>query len=219
MSNSSENNFIKTAIIKKLPSGEYAIFSLKGKRLGKYKTRAEAEKRLSQIEFFKHQKKASKEEKDTYSSIMRDLVKNYEDSVVKEFQKSFKEEFDKALLNGEEEPEEFAMSKAISVVAFHEIKRVEKFAAAIEMGSPENAGQYLAELIRFLLRRISPPKRQGSIDNLKKKIFYINEYEIARKKMPASASMGQSIMLLKIILLEHSPSYIRSVLNSIVRNL
>ena len=43
-------------VIKKVPGG-YKVFSEKGKNLGgPYKTKKEAEKRLKQVEFFKHHK-------------------------------------------------------------------------------------------------------------------------------------------------------------------
>lgn len=43
-------------MIKKVPGG-YQVVSQKGKNLGgPYKTLAEAEKRLRQVEFFKHKK-------------------------------------------------------------------------------------------------------------------------------------------------------------------
>jgi hypothetical protein len=43
-------------MIRKVKQG-YKVFSEKGKNLGgPYKTRAEAEKRLRQVEFFKHRK-------------------------------------------------------------------------------------------------------------------------------------------------------------------
>ena len=43
-------------MIRKTPSG-YVVYSEKGKRLSKpYKTKAQAEKRLGQIEYFKHKK-------------------------------------------------------------------------------------------------------------------------------------------------------------------
>lgn len=45
-----------TAMIKKVAGG-YQVLSSKGKNLGgPYKTRKEAEKRLRQVEFFKHKK-------------------------------------------------------------------------------------------------------------------------------------------------------------------
>src|SRR5271170_3777916 len=82
-------SIVKIARIRKLLNGEYRVLSMKGKNLGTYKTREEAEKRLRDVEFFKYlkKKKASKEE--SYSSIMRDLNKNYNIEDVKEFQKEF----------------------------------------------------------------------------------------------------------------------------------
>jgi hypothetical protein len=45
-----------TAMIKKVAGG-YQVLSEKGKNLGgPYRTKAEAEKRLRQVEFFKHRK-------------------------------------------------------------------------------------------------------------------------------------------------------------------
>lgn len=41
-------------MIKKLKPGKYRIVSEKGKKLGEYKTKKEAEERLRQIEYFKH---------------------------------------------------------------------------------------------------------------------------------------------------------------------
>ena len=46
-------------MIRKTKSG-YTVYSENGKKLGTYKTKKEAEKRLQQIEYFKHKKKHSK---------------------------------------------------------------------------------------------------------------------------------------------------------------
>lgn len=43
-------------MIKKIKGG-YQVLSEKGRNMGKYKTEAEAKKRLQQIEYFKHKKK------------------------------------------------------------------------------------------------------------------------------------------------------------------
>lgn len=44
-------------MIRKTPKG-YVVYSEKGKRLSRpYKSRAQAERRLRQIEYFKHKKK------------------------------------------------------------------------------------------------------------------------------------------------------------------
>lgn len=45
-------------MIRKTKEGYYKVLSEKGKNLGgPYKSKAEAEKRLRQVEFFKHKKK------------------------------------------------------------------------------------------------------------------------------------------------------------------
>ena len=67
------------------------------------------------------------------------------------------------------------------------------------------------------MTRIGPNTRAKSINNLKNKIYYINEYQLAAKKIPASAAIGQSILMLKHLLLEQDPAYIRDVLNHVVR--
>jgi transcription termination factor NusB len=206
-------NIIKVAIIKHLPSGEWTVISLKGKPLGKYKTKEKAVKRLRQIEYFKKHKKASN---DSYSSIMRN-IKDDKEAII-QFQTAFKHVFDEAVISGSEEPEKTALEAAIDVLP--NIKeKIQKAASAIELGNPEYAGKYLADIVKFLMRRISAEKRPKSIASLRQKIFYMNEYNMAAKKVPASSAMGQSITLLKHILLEHPPQYIRAVLNNIVRYL
>lgn len=173
--------------------------------------------KCNSISFFKL--KASKE--DSYSHIMRDLRKSDDKEAVKKFQEAFKKAFDEALIAGKENPEEEALNKAMEkdAVSDEEKELMKKVASAIDLGDAETAGKYLSDLIKFLLRRISAERRPRAIQSLKRKIYYINEYSIAQKKTPPSSSMGQSITLLKTILLEHSPQYIRGVLNSIVKNL
>lgn len=203
---------IKTSKIKKLHNNEWAVISLKGKQLGKYKTKQEALKRLKQIEFFK-QKNASKTQ--SYSSFMRDLVKSKDKEEIKRFQSIYKELFDKSVLENNFD-EETLLNDAMEEFNSDNLT---KAASAINLGDPDFAGEYLANIIKFLLRRISDEKRTAAIQLMKKKIYYINEFSIAAKKIPASAAYGQAITLLKNVLIEHNPSYIRSVLNSIVVHL
>jgi len=214
-----DGGLVKTAIIRKLPNGKWTVMSLNGKPLGEYDTKSQAVKRLRQIEYFKnHKKKASSEP--GYSTIMRELNKNDEQDKMSTFQTVFKGTFDDAYMNGDEHPEEVALDKAMKAIASPSYpETLSKAASAIEMGDPLYAGKYLAELIKFIMRRISSEKRQHSLDNLKKKIYYMNEYDMASKKAPNSAAIGTSIVLLKHILLGHSPTYIRNILNNIVRNL
>lgn len=89
----------------------------------------------------------------------------------------------------------------------------------IEMGDPQTAGKGIADIVKFLLRRIDESKRSSAIERLKMKILNLNESEISSKKTPPSASLGQSITFIKTILIGHDPAYIRQVLNFIYRNL
>ena len=68
---------LKTAIIKKLPSGEYRLYSKNkdssGKRnnLGTYNSRAEAEKREEEVNVFKHMSADDADDKGT--KMLKDL--------------------------------------------------------------------------------------------------------------------------------------------------
>lgn len=92
-------------------------------------------------------------------------------------------------------------------------------ASVIEMGSPEEAGRGIADIVKFLLKRIDQDNRPEAARKLRLKIWHLNENEISSKKTPSSASLGQSITFIKTILNGHEPSYIRNVLANIVRNL
>ena len=211
------SELVKISRIIRLPNGKWRVVSKKGKNLGTYQTKEEAKVRLRQVEFFKH-KKAEKESISdlTYSSIMRILNKVADEDTILKFQKKYKSVFDELLLKGDLNPEDKALEAATQEIDFDGF---DKMASAVQLGDPEYAGRYLADLIKFLLTRISPLNRQKSIQNLKNKIYYLNEYEISSKHIPASASMGQAITLLKNILIEHDSKYIREVLNSVVRHL
>lgn len=211
-------NFIKESKIKKLPNGKWTVMSLKGKQLGEYKTKQEAVKNLRRIEFFKnHKKKKASQNEESYSSTMRDLKKSHNDESISKFQHEFKKLFDAALIAGSDEPEN-VLEEALQCISEKNID-IKKIASAIDLGDARFAGKYLADLVKFLLRRISPERRVKSIENLRKKIYYLNEYQIAEKKTPASSALGHAITLLKTVLLEHNPLYIRNVLNNIVKYL
>ena len=52
-----ESKYItKEAYIRKLPNGKYRVYAENGKHLGTYESRSAAEKRLRQVEYFKHKK-------------------------------------------------------------------------------------------------------------------------------------------------------------------
>lgn len=223
--NTDGSGLYKIAIIRKMPKGYWGIYSRKGKLLGKYKTKQEAVKRLRQIEFFKH-KKAS--ENDTYTSILRQLNKDHDPAVVREFRQIFKNTFDDALLQGKDDPEGLAFDAAMkffNTLNDDVIKKnfyVEKFLhkyAGNELGNPQDVGSYLANLIKFIMRKISSQNRSKSIHNLKNKIYMLNEFELASKKMPPAASIGQSLVIIKHLMFGKDPLYVRQVLNSITANL
>lgn len=224
----------KISFIKKTPNGKWVVVSRKGKILGTYKTKTEALKRLRQIEFFKH-KKASQDI--TYSSLIRDISKKYDEDILLQFRKIFKKHFDAALLDGKENPEKIALEASVEFVNKLEdnddnelnILNAEaynyltdafvKLSEPNTLGNPQAVGEYLSNLIKFILRKIHPDNRNKSINNLKNKIYLLDEHSLARKKMPAAASIGQSLVIIKHLLFGKDPNYIRAVLNSIAQNL
>ena len=216
---------IKDAIVRKMPNGKYRVMSGKkgknGKRknLGEYSSHEQAKKRLKQVEYFKWKDKHASADDTTYSAIMRDLNNSDDKTKAVEFQEIFKKLFDKEYLAGNEEPETIALEKTIELTSMEEKRILRKVAAAMDLGSPINVGRYLADWIKFILRRIKPENRQKAIDLMRKKIYYLNEYEISGKKLPAGSSYGQSITTVKHILFGHPANYVRSVLNSIVEHL
>ena len=229
---------LKHAIIKKLPNKKYRVTSEKGRNLGTYDSKIKAEKRLKQIEYFKYLEKKEKNDinsvKDkvidltkiedfSYSAIMRQLRQQCDDKTVQYFMKLFKKNFDAAYCENIKDPAKHALHRAIHI--FHKKyqikfnKKLIKNAAVSELGDPKLVGKYMADIIRFTLKKISPENRPKSILSLKNKIYYLNENEIAQKKMPASSAMGQSITFVKHVLFSREADYIRKVLNSIVENL
>src|SRR5258706_16085965 len=61
---------VKVAKIRQLPNGSYRVLSQKGKDLGTYKSRKAAEKRLRQVEFFKH---VDKSKADDQGNVMEPI--------------------------------------------------------------------------------------------------------------------------------------------------
>lgn len=89
----------------------------------------------------------------------------------------------------------------------------------IQMGDAAHAGKGIADIVKFLMQRISIDGRSQALMKLREKILNLNEQEISGKKTPASASLGQSITFIKTILNGHPPAYIRSILTEIAKNL
>lgn len=221
------NDIVKLAYIRKLPNGKYRVYSKKGKNLGTYPSESKAKERLKQVEFFK--KKASegrkvdlsKLDKLTYSSVMRELVKLDQSDWI-EFVKLYKKKFDKYVLDGESNFEDNCLKDTLEELEdeFEIIyPKQHKTANLQHVGSPDLIGKYIADIIRFTLIKISPKNRHKATVSVKNKILNLNAIELATKKMPASASMGQSITFVKSVLFGHDPAYIKQVINFIYKYL
>lgn len=217
----------KVSFIRRMPKGYWGVYSHKGKLLGKYKTKADAQKRLRQIEFFKH-RKASHDDEVTYTSMLRKLNKQFDPEVVHEFRSIFKHTFDQALIDQQPHPESIALEQAMQFVDglgndaqaahFAAFDHLAKYAGT-ELGDPVSVGKYLAALIHFILRRISNENRSKVVHNVRNRLYALNEVELASKRMPASSSIGQCLTIVKHLLFGKSPQYVRQVLNSIAGSL
>ena len=154
---------------------------------------------------------------------MRKLRRKAPPECVREFMKIFKKYFDNAVKNKLQKPDSVAMQNALLLFnKKHKIKLskdIVKNAAISELGDSRLVGKYLSDIVKFIMTRISSEKRAKSLYGLKLKIYNLNENEISNKNLPASSAIGQSITLIKHVLFQHNPQYIREVLNNIVRNL
>jgi len=228
---------VKVARIRKLPDGRYRVLSQKGKDLGTYKSRKGAEKRLKQVEYFKHLDKDKVDDSGkavdridltdadefSYSAIMRRIRQRATPEQVKEFLKIFKTQFDKAVKGKMNKPERVALQN--TVLKFHKLhpvkldKKMVKCAAVTELGDAEQVGKYLSDIVKFILARLPLEKRPRAAQILKQKFGVMSENEIAGKNMPNAAVYGQAITFVKHVLFNQDANYIREVLNSLARNL
>lgn len=223
----------KNAYIGQLSGGKWRVYSEKGKNLGTYDSYEAAEKRLKDVEMFKHMDKKKKKRKrrkvaldilnstptTNYSETMRWLNKNAPESV-ESFMKTFKIAFDEAVEKDLEDPANAAMLQALQTKASKTDERIFKLAQnIIHMGSPEIAGKGLADIVSFIMKRVPGAQRSKAIASLRQKILDLNEKNIAVKKVPETASFGQAITFIKTVLNGHDPAYIRKVLTSISANL
>ncbi len=196
----------KSSATKRLQNGKYSIS--KDKNLN-YK-KAEKEIDLSKLNTV------------SFSAIMRELNKNDKKLAI-EFLKIYKEHFDYFCSKDIQKPEN--LSLAHSLVEFSKTHKLKiskdliKEASITELGSPERVGEYLSSIIKIILTRISPLNRAKALLNVKNKIYNLNSNELANKKMPASASIGQAITFIKTILFNQNPEFIRQVINSTVSRL
>lgn len=228
---------VKVARIRQLPDGKYRVLSQKGKDLGTYKSRKAAEKRLRQVEFFKHLDKSkaddqgnaiapidlTKADEFSYSALMRKLRQEASPEQVKAFLQLFKTQFDKAVKSKVNKPERIALQNAI--LKFHKIhpikldKKMVKCAAIAELGDPDSVGKYLSDIVKFMLLRLPVQKRPRAAQILKQKFSVLSENAIAGKKMPPASVYGQAITFIKHVLFNQDATYIRNVLNSLSRYL
>jgi hypothetical protein len=221
----------KVATIRQLPGGRWRVLSQKGKSLGTYDTKAEAVKRLRQVEYFKDHDKADDDDiidltdidEFAYSAIMRKLRQEANPNQVRSFLKLFKAYFDRAVKSDKHAPEKVALQNA--VVRFSRMYPVKldkdmiKNAAVTEMGSAEQVGKYLANIVHFIINRVPLERRPHAIQVLKQKFAVMNAGEIAHKNLPQAAAYGQAITFVKHVLFNHDAHYIRDVLNSLSRSL
>ena len=97
--------------------------------------------------------------------------------------------------------------------------RIILLASTLDLGHPDNAGKSIADIIKFLMSRIPEGKRQSAVYKMINKIRALMPNEIAGKNMPDYSSLGQSLSFIKNVLAGHDAGYVRSVLDSVVRNL
>ena len=217
-----------------MPNGKYRVLSQKGKSLGEYSSRKGAEKRLKQVEYFKHLDKSNADDSPnaidlrdidefSYSAIMRKMREKASPEQVKQFLQLFKAQFDKAVKGKVNKPERIALQNA--VLKFNKVhplkldKKMIKCAAVAELGNAEAVGRYLSDIVKFIVNRLPLEKRDHALQILKQKFAVMSENEIAGKHMPQAAVYGQAITFVKHVLFNQDASYIRDVLNSLSRTL
>jgi hypothetical protein len=228
----------KVARIRKLPDGKYRVLSQKGKNLGTSESKADAVKRLREVEYFKRQEEQEADAKEreaenvidltgaidfSYSAIMREMRQEASKEQVRYFLTLFKKEFDKAVKVRLQKPEKIALQNAL--VKFnkkHKVKckkKLIKNAAVSELGDPSLVGRYLADIVKFTLNKLPLEKRGPAIEKLRSKFYSFNADEMSQKTLPPTAAIGQSITFVKHVLINQNPLYIREVLNNLASNL
>lgn len=197
--------------IKKISNDEYIVYSSDGFKIKNCDSLVEAEDILVY----------AKEVELSYSAIMRELNKNNKEDI-EQFRRVFKKTFDEANIEGLENADKIALMTAIKSINYlnKEAKfynRMYKLASEItEIGDPDTAGKGIASIVKFLLKKIDPMNRQQTTNKLRDRIWRLNEIEMASKKSPKSASIGQSVAFIKNVLNGRDPKYIREVLRHIV---
>ena len=223
-SSNTESNFLKIAYIRKLPNGKYRVFSEKGKNMGTYDSKSGAKNRLRQVEYFKHNADDGMMSIDltdvdemSYSSIMRKLNEKHEQDFIEDFTKTYKQIFDELYLQDK------LNIKLVLKITLEKLKEKYDIKLSIKKEASDNdyigLGKTMADMVLFMVAKIKPENRQRSLSNLISKIYYLNEHELASKKLPAGASIGNSILLCKTMLMGREPSIIRAIINNMINHL
>jgi len=176
----------------------------------------------------------------SYSFIMRRLRQLGDKDRIKEFQKAFKDAFDEAYIEGLDNYDDVALMQAIQKVELkpEEAKAVDSEEkdtkkleaevtsdlvklgqAASDLGDPEFAGRAISDILKFLMRKIPYEQRPHNFMSMRQKILDLDEHDMASKNSPVTASMGQSLTMIKTLLNGKDPGYIRKTLEQIVRHL
>lgn len=223
------SGFYKLSYIRKLPNGKYRVFSSKGRNLGTYDSMKAAKKRLKNVEMFKHMKRLKKKasveidlsniEDFSYSAIMRQINKQVGESVCRDFAEIYKKYFDQYVLDNDKDAEEKSLADTLKDFSdMYALKgSFEKTAA--NASNEAMVAKYLSHIIQFSLGKIPQEKRQKSLQKVKTKIGKLDINDIATKKMPSSAAIGQSITFIKHTLFGQNPQYIKNVIQYLLRYL
>jgi transcription termination factor NusB len=97
--------------------------------------------------------------------------------------------------------------------------RLLKLGQSVINSDIEITGKGIAEIIQFILRKVPYQKRPYAIMKIRQKIWNLDEYDIASKKSPDTASIGQAITFIKTLLNGRQPGYVRSVINEVVKRI
>jgi len=98
-------------------------------------------------------------------------------------------------------------------------RRVKLAQMTLNMGDPSLAGRGIADIVKFLMQRVPPEDYKRLLGRLRQKVHSLNEREIASINLNSGSAIGQSITFIKNVLMGHNSTYIRQVINNIVRNL
>ena len=91
--------------------------------------------------------------------------------------------------------------------------------STIDMENHINAGKGISNIVKFLISRADPSKRNEYLYKVRQKVQQLNAAEMASKDMPQSASIGQAITFIKTVLNGKPAHFVKLVLDEIIKNL